>query len=670
MNAFRIQSAFLVLAILGCGRQAEPTASVTVTAPTAPTVTAKAAPADPKPAAPSVPVLKDPATLAQATAIIDLKTLPRLPGARVQIARPQELMYSAPGAFADAESLYRTKFAELGWTLDATPVPGVDPKEYFFGPFDKAGFRVSVSASKSRMKEGFVDVHITSHGNVDARAIARMTDAKPAYNHWNYASYKTDAKPADVLAFYRKELPAKGWREYRVSLAAAHAKEDRHLLGFAQNGIQLFFNIKGDKSAPTNVECMVSLKDRPPAVPLDKLPAAATFAEGKKIIDLNRFPRIDKSTAGKGSSANLTVIPPGSVDGAVAFYRAKLAEAGWTEDDASSQYDGEAHLYFTKAGYLLGCLIRKDFQGPQTIVKIENFGNVTARDLPRLEDASERTQGSPGDDDYETETPIAKAADFYRKELPPHGWKELENKTEPDGSRRLEFSWNAIFLTIEIGVGRVRVRSHLIGEVIPRPGSELGTLQIVDLRHWSRFKKSAAKHVDSASLEYVAAGTAQEVEAFHRDQLVKDRWRPLVSRKDALRFDKDGFVIELRILPEKDGKCDVLAVSRGDVDLKRMIAPEDTKLDPDSVLEDARFTTALAPDAVKAFYRTELPAFGWTPIDEKDAFAPTIRRILGDAATGSVFEQRLVRIMVDVGTVVDGRTPVRLRSWGVATKMP
>jgi hypothetical protein len=114
----------------------------------------------------------------------------------------------------------------------------------------------------------------------------------------------------------------------------------------------------------------------------------------------------------------------------------------------------------------------------------------------------------------------------------------------------------------------------------------------------------------------------------------------------------------------------VIAVTRGEVDLQRMIAPEDAKHEAFSVPEDARFTTSLTPDAVKAFYRTELPAFGWTPIEEKDAFAPTIRRLFGDAAAGLVFEQRLVRILVDVGAAADGRTPVRLRSWGVAAKMP
>lgn len=683
MYAFRLRAALFVLSILGCSRQGDPPA----TAPTKPAATAAAVTSDPKTDAvptaadpkkdvavvakavePEV-VLKDPATAAQATAILDLRSFARLPEARVQIARPQQLIYSAPGTLADGESLYKTKFAELGWKLDATPVPGVDPKEYFFGRFDRAGFRVSVSVSKSRMKDGFVDVNITNHGNVDARSVTRMTDAKPAITHWNYASYQTQAKPAEVLAFYRKEMPARGWREYRVSGAAFHAKEDRHLLGFAQNGIELFFNIKGDKSAPTNVECMVSVKERSAAVPLDKLPPAATFVEGKKTIDLNRFPRIDKSSVGQGSSAELTVIPPVSVDDAIAFYRKKLTEAGWTEDDSSSQYDGQASLHFTKAGYHVACQIRKDFSKPHTVVHLENFGNITARDLPRLEDGSERTQGSPNDDMYETETPIEKAADFYLKALPGAGWKQITNKTHADGSRLLEFRQNGIFVTVDIGDGRVRVRSNLIGEVIPRPASESGTLQIADLRHWSLFKRAAARHVDSASLEYTAAGSAQEVEAFHRDELRKNGWQKLPSRngEPAFRFDRGGFVVEVR-LAEKDGQCEVLAVYRGDVNLRDMIAPDDANIEAGSLSEDARWTTSLSPEDVKAFYRSQLAAFGWTPVEGPDATSPLIRRVLGEVAADSVFEQRLVRLAVEVGPPVDGQTPVRLRTWGVPSK--
>src|SRR5689334_16905033 len=121
MSASRLRAALLVFSILGCSRQGDPPA----TAPTKPAATAAAVTSDPKPDAvltaadpkkgvavaakevePEV-VLKDPATAAQATAILDLRTLARLPDARVQIARPQQLIYSAAGTLADGESLYK-----------------------------------------------------------------------------------------------------------------------------------------------------------------------------------------------------------------------------------------------------------------------------------------------------------------------------------------------------------------------------------------------------------------------------------------------------------------------------------------------------------------------------------------------------------------------------------
>ena len=444
---FRLTWLLVLLTVtVGCTRQGEPASPAKPASE--PTIALAPTPTE------SLVAPKGPATLDEARKVLDLRIfVPRLPGARLHIVRPNQLIYSAPGTLAAAESLHRTNLLEHGWTLDKTPSPpGIDPSTYVYAGFDRLGFRVSLSASKSRTTDGWVDVYLMDVGNVDARSLPQMADAKRVISNWNYASYKTDAKPADVIPFYRKELGASGWREYPVSLAAFHAKEDRHLVGFAQNGMEIFLNIKGEKSAPTLVERSVALRDRPAVTPIDKIPKAATFAEGKKILDLNRFVRLG-SSEGHGSSAELTYVLPESPELTVttveSFYREKLKQQGWSEDDASSDLDDEGRLVFAKAGFLLSCNIRK--QDGKIVVRLENMGNVRAADIPRLPDASERTWEPANDVSYETRTPIDKSTEFYRKEFEKLGWKEIEAHDAPDGSRLLEFMQNAMVMKVDLG---------------------------------------------------------------------------------------------------------------------------------------------------------------------------------------------------------------------------
>src|SRR5712691_6222462 len=195
-----------------------------------------------------------PATLAEVFQAIDLRKLPKLDGAQVQIEKATQIQYSAPGRLADAGEFYRKKLTELGWIEDKTPIPGLDAKESVYAGFDKAGFRVYVSANKTYQKEGSVDVYLHNIGNVDPRQFARQADAKPTFFRRDYVSYATAAQAEAAIEFSRKDLTERGWKGFRVALAKFHVKDGRFLLGFANNGMSLCVTVKGEKDNPTVVE--------------------------------------------------------------------------------------------------------------------------------------------------------------------------------------------------------------------------------------------------------------------------------------------------------------------------------------------------------------------------------------------------------------------------------
>jgi hypothetical protein len=422
--------------------------------------------------APTPPIISAPATLHEALKVIDFRQMQNPENADVKIVGPTELFYSAPGTIADTAAYCKKKYQEMGWVEDEVKMPGLDPAKNEYAGFDKAGFHATLSVSKSK-KEGWVDVSMTNLGNVDPRRLPRPADAKPTFDFWHYVSYATASKPQEVIELCGKELTAKGWKQYAVSNAKFHAKEGRFLAGFANNAMDLFINAKAEADGKSTIEYRTSIREKPAQDPKAAMLPAAKFDEGIKSIDLNTFPRLPDAEEGKGSSAVLYYEGPGDVAKAVAFYRAKLKEAGWVEEPRKTvdEIGDFATIDFDKAGFHLEMQVNKGDKPNRVNVHLENKGNVDVRQFARLADAA--VGGLEGFSDvlYDTETKPDVATDFYRKELTGRGWEELksESKDYPDGSKSLVFEQNAMILTIRIDKDSIRLQTQLIGESPPKP---------------------------------------------------------------------------------------------------------------------------------------------------------------------------------------------------------
>jgi hypothetical protein len=487
--------------------------------------------------------------------------------------------------------------------------------------------------------------------------------AMPTLTRWHYVSYKTATKPEAVIDFYRKEFKPQGWQEYRMALAKVHAKEGRHLLGFAQNAMNLSFNIKAEKDGPTVVECMVNMRDRPARTPLKDLPPPATLAEGHKVIDLNRFPRLEGAGAGQGSSAQLFYDAPGDVAGALAFYRKHCAAQGWQEDDPETEIDAFPRRAFVKSGFVLDCAFGKSNKAGRVNLRIENKGNVDLRQLPRLADATDMNNERFDDVHYETDTPPPAAADFFRQELVARGWKEAasEAKSYPDGSKLLVFRHNALTLKIQLHADSVRLQSSLFGVFIPRPAAEAEALRAIDLRKFPSYKGAAGVKATSASLELTALGSVAEAVRFYRQELTKQGWQERgpafqTAERATLRFGKDDFLLHLAVRIEGQGVA-IALYNKGDVDVRKLLHPDDAKPDATSVEDDARYSTALPIEAAADFYRKQLPHFGWQ--EATAAEAPTEKA----PARSLAFIQKSMKLVIDVTPVAEGKAALHLQTW-------
>jgi hypothetical protein len=612
---------------------------------------------DDRPAA--QPIAAGPATLGEILKVADLRQMPRPENAKAIIASPAHLSYSVPGTLADTAAFCKQKLTELNWTENNVEIPGLDPNKSVFTGFDKAGFHIALSVSKS-MKEGLIDVDLTNYGNVDPRRLPRPADAKATFDYWHYVSYATAAKPAEVIALCRKELSAKGWNQYAVGNAKFFAKEGRFLVGFVNNAIDLSLNASTGPEGKTVVEYRMTIRDKPSPSQTAAMPQGATLSEGMKVIDLNRFPRLANADAGQGSSANLYYEAPGDTVGALRFYREKLKLEGWTEE-ARQTVDEIVDFVttgFDKDGFHLNLEINNGDKPNRVRIHLEHKGNIDIRQLPRLADAAKG--GLEGFDDvmYETETKPEAAVEFYRKQLAQRGWQEdkSENKEYPDGTKTLVFEQHAMILKLRIDKDSVRIQSELIGQYIPRPVSAADTLAAIDFQKLPRMEGAMGAQVDSARVEYSVAGTIADVLGFYRSEFPKKGWAeklPTPSHSDnqaRVRFAKRQFIVDLSVR-SKDGKeTTVLVLNRGDLDLRKLLHPRDAKVDFLSEQEEINFTTNLSPEAAKDFYQQELPKFGW-------------KETSSTSSQALEFSQKATMVMVSISKSADGKTTVQLRTW-------
>jgi len=143
---------------------------------------------------------------------VDVRTLPRFPGAKTQQCYFHLCFHEANAKVDDVAKFIRDEFKKLGWltTLPyGIPSGSVEGKYYNLGFMqgaihlqvtvtDEEG-KAAVSYGASVMKYG-APIHPHATGSIEL-------DEDPKLRMF----YSTRASAKDVLAFYRAELPTLGW---------------------------------------------------------------------------------------------------------------------------------------------------------------------------------------------------------------------------------------------------------------------------------------------------------------------------------------------------------------------------------------------------------------------------------------------------------------------------
>lgn len=188
--------------------------------------------------------LPTPATVAEATKIIDLRRFPKLPGAEVIQARTALVSYRTIGELTEAGEFYRQKLAGEGWAVEKESLPGLDPESHTQLGFLKAGFYMRVLVLKED-KQGKADkngkylhVIVTHYGNVDVRQLPRPDNAKLVHGFHGILIFTTSGTVAETAESCRKQIIALGWKE-EADATSNFESPDYMSLRLVNNGLVL-----------------------------------------------------------------------------------------------------------------------------------------------------------------------------------------------------------------------------------------------------------------------------------------------------------------------------------------------------------------------------------------------------------------------------------------------
>ena len=295
----------------GCGQESaeapqeiKPTANTVAAAQQIAVTAQPAKTADPPAAAAKTPLpaeapeepAREPATVQQAAAVLDLRQFPLLPGAKDPGERQiASLGYAAPADVKAAFEFQRKALLERGFQ-ELSPAQIYDQSAS--GSFGKDGFHVSVSIY-SAGEPGQVGVRLHNHGNLNLAKLPVPPGAKLSHSFPAIAGFITDEPRDETAAAVRKLLLEQGWQPY----GSAGDSMD-----FKKNAVELGVRVTSPPAQPGKVFIDFTASQMSADLPAPPDAERVQYADSNKRLDVEAV---------------------GTPDDVVAFYKQTLAPADW-----------------------------------------------------------------------------------------------------------------------------------------------------------------------------------------------------------------------------------------------------------------------------------------------------------------------------------------------------
>ncbi len=281
---------------------------------------------------------KQPATPAKLLQVIDVRTLPVLPGATIGIRNEFLSNYTVAVTAEEAKRFYHYVLGERGWKLSP-----IDKNSPDLLNFTKDGFGLSVYLSA--MGPSQVNVNLSLQGDVDLTQVPKATVAKPegVFESRDTVIYRVKTDLVQLETDLLQKLTAAGWTAYsRLNTSQNDGGKTRNLT-FLRNAVTLNVFIQPAVDDPNSFNVSYSKMLTTRSLPI---PADAHFVE----FDGSTQPMLVASTA-----MNLSQTRD--------YYEREMTQQGWLRRDSRKQFD-------EKSGWME--FVRGQCDVPVLLVAAEN----------------------------------------------------------------------------------------------------------------------------------------------------------------------------------------------------------------------------------------------------------------------------------------------------------
>lgn len=435
----------------------------------------------------------------------------------------------------------------------------------------------------------------------------------------------------------------------------------------------------------------------PPAVAAQEQPTTVQAAAQR--LDLRTFLSADElqaiQSAGEPTVGALNYQTDASVTDVVSLYRTRLTKLGWQElTDQGAEATGYAVSYFNNGTY--GLNLSASDMGGQTMVSVNQSGNIDLRHLPQTADA-ELSLAAPNTLLYFSADSVADVADFTRQGLTDQGW-QLYTRPNSAGAdvpdrRDMTFKQNGLNLTVAIsaapaqaGKTAVQYSLNLLRQDLPTP-AELDNLQLDDSEPYLSYQTDLAP---------------TDLTDFYLTQMTDLGWQEMAdsafdSAEQTTRFfanEADQLALMLNIVPSKsrynvelrqfdvdellalrdggstdtppvDSEADMTETDTADSESAlntdsnpsaavNFPTPDDAEeIEYDADLAELSFTSASDIEALINFYRQTLSADDW----QEDKTFSIITEFMGSVDFNRGDESLSITVM---GDPLDGNASVTI----------
>lgn len=181
------------------------------------------------------------ATVGENLAIIDLRLLPKLPGAKPQSDSFHAVNYSAPVDIEEVKAFYRYKLGERGWNElsdQATP---------YTIPFQKQGFTLIISPYGAKPMETMVSISWSGSYELRKTPTLDQFPKETIYEGDTNIIYKVKASLLQIETELLKKLHKAGWTAVaRLNRSQSEQPETRDF-EFVRNATVLRVSVQRDK---------------------------------------------------------------------------------------------------------------------------------------------------------------------------------------------------------------------------------------------------------------------------------------------------------------------------------------------------------------------------------------------------------------------------------------